>query len=91
MRGVGVNEVGVAGYAADRQIVRAERVANPSGLVDAELPPAEIEVVEVEVELHGVEAVTANDPGGFFKPVWKIAGENACLHHGRLLLGRSIC
>ena len=82
MAQVRVDDIGVAGDAGDRQVLGPEGVANGLGLVLGDLPGAEIDVLEVQVELHGVEAVAADPLGGLGEAVGEVAGENARLHHG---------
>ncbi len=82
LRLVGVDDVGVAGDAADRQVVVAEGVAHLLGLVLGDLAGGQVDVLEVEVELHRVEAEGLDLLGGLVEAVGKVAGENADLHHG---------
>ena len=53
---VRMDDVGVARHAADRQIVVAEGVANLLRLVLGDLAGRQVDVLEMQVELHGVEA-----------------------------------
>src|SRR5690606_22397888 len=79
---VGVDDVGVARDAADRQVVVAEGVPHLLRLVLGDLSGGEVDVLEVEVELHRIEAERLDLLRGLLEPVWEVAGENADLHHG---------
>ncbi|ESY42295.1 hypothetical protein X746_24615 [Mesorhizobium sp. LNJC380A00] len=78
---VGMNDVGVARDAADRQIVVAKRVAHCPRLVPGDLPGREIDIPEMHVELHRVEAECTDAAGGLGELIGEIAGEYTCLHH----------
>ena len=78
---VGMDDVGVAGNGADRQVVRPERVAHLLGLLLVDLAGAKVDILEMQVELHRVEAVAPDLPGRLFEPVGEIGRENARLHH----------
>ena len=83
LRLVGVDDVRVARDAADRQVVVAEGVADLLRLRLGDLARTEVDVLEVQVELHGVEVERADLLRGLLEAVGEIAGEDACLHHGR--------
>src|SRR5215218_8583263 len=76
-----MDDVGVAGNAADRQIVIAKCIADENALVPADLTGRQIDILEVHVELHGIELQRTNPSGGLLDPVWKISGKNADLQH----------
>ena len=78
---IGVNDVGVAGDAADGQIVPAKRVAHFFRLVRRDLAGGEVDVLEMKIELNGVEIERADFLRRLFQAVGKIPGEYACLHH----------
>jgi hypothetical protein len=82
---VRVDDVGVARDGADRQVVVAEHVAHALGLVGRDVAVAQVDVLEVQVELDGVEPVAPDALGGLFQPIWEIAGENPGLKHDGVL------
>ncbi|ESY36957.1 hypothetical protein X746_28380 [Mesorhizobium sp. LNJC380A00] len=78
---VGMDDVGVARHAADRQVVVAEDVAHLLGLVLGDLPGRQIDIPKMQVELHRVETEPADLLCRLFEAVREIARENTCLHH----------
>ncbi len=79
---VGVDDVRVAGNAGDRQVVIAEGLADSHALVLGDLAGRKVDVLEVHVELHGVEVECPDLLRRLFQRIGEIAGENTCLHHG---------
>ncbi|MNI89586.1 hypothetical protein D3C73_1470040 [compost metagenome] len=55
--GVGMNDIGIGRDAGHRQVVVAEGVADLCAFLRGQLPRAELHVLEMQVQLHGVEAV----------------------------------
>ena len=79
---VGMDDVGVAGNAADRQVVVAEGLAHALGLLDRDrFRRREVDVLEVQVELHGVEAQAPDLLRRLVQRVGEVAGEDPDLQH----------
>jgi hypothetical protein len=83
LRLVGMDNVRIAGDAADRQILVAERVPDFLRLFLGDLPSGKVDVLEVQVKLHRVEVEIPNFLRGLLETIGEIAGKNSCLHHGR--------
>ena len=81
LRLVRMDDVRVARHAADRKIVVAEGVAHLLRLVVGDLARRQIDILEMQVELHRVETEAADLLRRLFEAVREIARENACLHH----------
>jgi hypothetical protein len=77
-----MNDIGVARDAADRQVVGTKCIADFLGLVLGDLAGRQVDILEVQVELYGVEAVAANFLRRLFEPVGEVPRKNPGLHHG---------
>jgi hypothetical protein len=71
VRHIGVNDVGIAQDTTDRQIMRAKRIAHFFAVRRRQIAVAQINVIEMRVQLHGVKAVAADFLSDSSKPYGK--------------------